>query len=130
MDMRQTTVRFRLTLAGDHLRGNASGLPPNPAVEAAVDVGLQPAPTLDSLLEHFVGNILIARDGQVIAAHSYGFASLEWHIANTAATRFHIGSLTKQFTAVSILLLAEKGKLRLDDPISKYVDDTPPHGRT
>jgi CubicO group peptidase (beta-lactamase class C family) len=120
-----TTVKFELRLQDDHLRGVATGLPPNVSAKVLVDVARVPAPTVDALLEHLMGNILIVRDGQVLADRSFGSANLEWKIANTASTRFRIGSLTKQFTAVSILLLQERGKLHLDDPISKYLDDTP-----
>jgi len=120
-----TTVKFNLRLQGDHLRGTATGLPPDPTTKVAVDVVHLPNPTLAGMLQHFMGSILIVRDGEVLADPSYGSANLEWQIFNTGSTRFHIGSLTKQFTAVSILLLAERGKLRLDDPISKYLDNPP-----
>jgi CubicO group peptidase (beta-lactamase class C family) len=120
-----TTVKFELRLQGDHLRGVATGLPPNVSAKVLVDVTRAPAPKVDVLLEHLMGNILIVRDGQVLAERSFGSANLEWKIANTASTRFRIGSLTKQFTAASILLLQERGKLHLDDPISKYLDNAP-----
>jgi len=120
-----TTVKFELRLQGDHLRGVATGLPPNVSAKVLVDVTRAPAPKVDALLEHLMGNILIVRDGQVLAERSFGSANLEWKIANTASTRFRIGSLTKQFTAASILLLQERGKLHLDDPISKYLDNAP-----
>lgn len=125
MEVRGTVVRFNLLLQDDHLQGTATGLPPDPAAKIAVDVARVPNPTVAALLERFVGSILITRDEQVLAQRSFGYASLEWHVPNTSTTRFHIGSLTKQFTAVSILLLAEQGKLRLDDPISKYVENAP-----
>ena len=125
IDVRGTTVRFNLMLKSDHLRGTATGLPPDPTAKVAVDVVHLTKPTIAALLEHFMGSILIVRDGQVVAAQSLGSANLEWHIPNAAATRFHIGSITKQFTAASILLLVDQGKLRLDDPISKYLDDPP-----
>jgi CubicO group peptidase (beta-lactamase class C family) len=90
-----------------------------------VDVARLPPPTVDTLLQHFMGSILIVREGQVLADRSFGSANLEWQIPNTASTRFRIGSLTKQFTAASILLLAERGKLRLEDPVSKYIENSP-----
>src|SRR4029450_13167276 len=52
-------------------------------------------------------------------------AHLEWDIPNTPATKFRLGSITKQFTAASILLLEERGKLTLTDPIKKYVPEAP-----
>jgi len=122
IDVRATTVRFNLALEGDHLRGTATGLPPDPAAKVAVDVVRLPNTTMAALLEHFMGSILIVRDTQVVAQRSFGSANLEWHVPNAASTRFHIGSITKQFTAASILLLADQGKLRLEDPLSKYLD--------
>ena len=70
----------------------------------------------------FMGAVVVARDGKVLLSKGYGSANLEWNLPNTPATKFGIGSMTKQFTAAAVLLLAERGKLRLDDPIAKYVD--------
>jgi CubicO group peptidase (beta-lactamase class C family) len=120
-----TVVQFNLVLEGDHLRGTATGLRPEPTAKVTVDVAHLPNPTISALLDHFMGSVLIVRDGHVLADRSFGSANIEWHISNAASTRFHIGSLTKQFTAASILLLAERGKLRLDDPVSKYLDNSP-----
>src|SRR5215469_10013997 len=122
LHVRGTTVQFNLNLEGDHLRGTATGLPPDPTAKAAINVARLPDATITSLCDHFMGSILITRDGQVVAQRSFGSANLEWHIPNSASTRFHIGSITKQFTAASILLLADQGKLRLEDPLSKYLD--------
>jgi CubicO group peptidase (beta-lactamase class C family) len=73
----------------------------------------------------FQGNILIERNGQTILEKSYGLAVEGWKIPNTAQTRFEIASVSKQFTAVAILQLAEQGKLSLDDPIGKYYKNAP-----
>ncbi|MBS1857818.1 MAG: serine hydrolase [Acidobacteria bacterium] len=73
----------------------------------------------------FTGTILVARGGQVIFSKGYGFANLEWDIPNTPDTKFRLGSVTKQFTAASILLLEERGKLKVDDPVKKYMPDAP-----
>src|SRR6185436_3788033 len=73
----------------------------------------------------FMGTVLVARDADVILSKGYGSANLEWNIPNTPATKFRLGSITKQFTAACILLLAERGKLTLDDPIKKYMPDAP-----
>lgn len=120
-----TTVKFDLKVVGDHLRGTATGLPPDVNAKIVVDVTRAADPTVENLLRQFMGSILIVQDGHVLVDHSYGSANLEWHIPNTSATKFRIGSLTKQFTAASILLLEERGRLRLDDPISKYLEDAP-----
>src|SRR5580658_6392370 len=55
--------------------------------------------------KQFMGSVLVARGDDVMFSKSYGSANLEWNIANTPATKFRIGSMTKQFTAASILLL-------------------------
>jgi CubicO group peptidase (beta-lactamase class C family) len=73
----------------------------------------------------FMGAVLVARGSTVVFSKGYGSANLEWNIPNTPATKFRLGSITKQFTAASILLLEERGKLRLDDPIRKHVPDAP-----
>ena len=52
-------------------------------------------------------------------------ADLEWNIPNSAGTRFNIASMTKQFTAASILLLEDRGKLKTDDLVKKYLTDAP-----
>jgi CubicO group peptidase (beta-lactamase class C family) len=73
----------------------------------------------------FMGAVLVARDSDVILSKGYGSANLEWNVPNTPSTKFRLGSITKQFTAASILLLEERGKLKLDDPIKKFVPDAP-----
>ncbi|MGH9473806.1 MAG: serine hydrolase domain-containing protein [Terriglobales bacterium] len=67
----------------------------------------------------------VVRAGALVFAHGYGMASLESHTAVTPATVMEIGSVSKQFTATSIFLLAHAGKLSLDDPIRKYIPEMP-----
>lgn len=74
----------------------------------------------------FSGSVLVAKDGAPVLRESFGAADREWDVANTADTKFRLGSITKQFTAVAILQLAEQGKLAVDDPISKYYADASP----
>lgn len=76
--------------------------------------------------DHFMGAVLIAKGDEVILSKGYGSANLEWNIANTPSTKFRLGSITKQFTAACILLLEERGKLKIDDPVHKYMADAPP----
>ena len=73
----------------------------------------------------FMGSVLVARGDQVLLSKGYGSANLEWNIPNSPATKFRLGSLTKQFTAASILLLEERGKLKTDDLVKKFVPDAP-----
>ena len=75
--------------------------------------------------KQFMGTVLVARDQTVILDKAYGFANLEWSIPNTPTTKFRLGSVTKQFTAASIFLLQDRGKLKIDDPVKKYMPDTP-----
>lgn len=71
------------------------------------------APQLDSLLttwvkdERFSGSVLITRNDEVLFSKGYGMADWRQHLPNTSHTKFHVGSLTKEFTAVAILLLQE-----------------------
>jgi CubicO group peptidase (beta-lactamase class C family) len=74
---------------------------------------------------HFMGTVLVARGDQVLFSKGYGFANLEWDVPNTPETKFRVGSVTKQFTAVLILKLEEQGKLNVNDPVKKYVPDAP-----
>ena len=73
----------------------------------------------------FMGAVLVARDGEILFDKGYGSANLEWNIANDGDTKFRLGSVTKQFTGVAILLLQERGKLTLDAPVKTYLPDAP-----
>ena len=73
----------------------------------------------------FMGAVLVARGSRVLFSRGYGFADLEWQVPNSPETKFRLGSVTKQFTAACILLLEERGKLKVDDPVKNYVTDAP-----
>lgn len=73
----------------------------------------------------FMGVVLVARDGDILFDKGYGSANLEWKIANDGDTKFRLGSVTKQFTGAAILLLQERGKVKLDAPIKTYLPDVP-----
>ena len=75
--------------------------------------------------KQFMGSVLVARDGTVLLSKGYGSADLEWSVPNSPTTKFRLGSVTKQFTAACILLLEERGKLKVDDPVKKYMVDAP-----
>ncbi len=66
----------------------------------------------------------------VLAEGAFGFADLENRVSATVDTVYAIGSLTKQFTAAAVLLLADEGKLSLDDPLGKFVPAFPEPGRS
>lgn len=74
----------------------------------------------------FMGAVLVAKGPIILLDKGYGKAVLEWNIPDSPDVKFRIGSMTKQFTAVLILLAEEEGKLSVDDPIRKYLPDSPP----
>jgi CubicO group peptidase (beta-lactamase class C family) len=67
----------------------------------------------------------IARGGKTILERGYGMANLEYDIPIAASTIFEAGSVSKQFTAAAVLLLAADGKLSLDEPVRKYIPELP-----
>jgi CubicO group peptidase (beta-lactamase class C family) len=69
----------------------------------------------------FSGTILVAKGGKILVNKGYGLANYEHNIPNTGKTKFRIGSVTKQFTAVAIMQLVEKGKVSLKAHISEYL---------
>jgi CubicO group peptidase (beta-lactamase class C family) len=73
----------------------------------------------------FMGAVLVARGDTVLLDRGYGSANLEWNIPNTPTTRFRAGSMGKQFTAAAVLLLEERGKLKLSDPIKLWWPSAP-----
>jgi CubicO group peptidase (beta-lactamase class C family) len=75
--------------------------------------------------KQFMGSVLIARDKTIVLDKGYGYANLEWNVPNSPTTKFRSGSITKQFTSASIFLLQERGKLKVDDAVKKYMPDAP-----
>jgi len=71
----------------------------------------------------FNGAALVVSNGHVVYHGAFGYANMEWMIPNTTDTRFNIGSVTKQFTAVLVLQLADEGKISLKDTISRYIPE-------
>jgi CubicO group peptidase (beta-lactamase class C family) len=76
-------------------------------------------------VEHFNGSVLVGKNGEIVFERGYGLANAEHQVANTPQTKFRLGSITKQFTSMAIMILMEQGKLKLDDPIGKFIDDPP-----
>jgi len=76
-------------------------------------------------VNRFSGSILVARDGKPLISRGYGMANLELDVPNKPQTVFRLGSLTKQFTAMAIMILQERGKLHTNDPICNYLSDCP-----
>ena len=73
----------------------------------------------------FNGSVLVAENGKVIYKKGFGFANMEWDIPNAPNTKHRLGSITKQFTGMLILQLAEDDKIDLQAPITKYLPDYP-----
>ena len=79
----------------------------------------------ENQIKGFTGSVLVMKNNKVLIRKAYGMADREWNVANTPDTKFEIGSITKQFTAASILQLVEQGKLSLDDKLSKFIPSFP-----
>src|SRR4051794_9186090 len=76
--------------------------------------------------QHIPGlSLAVVREGKVIKAEGYGLANVELNVPARPETVYKIASVSKQFIATGILLLVQEGKIGLDDPVSKYLKDTP-----
>jgi CubicO group peptidase (beta-lactamase class C family) len=100
----------------------SSALPVNPAAQvdkvfAAMDTTASPGCAVAAI-----------KNGQILSARGYGMADLAHDIPITRGTVFNVGSMSKQFTAASIVMLAQEGKLSLDDQIRKYLPELPDFG--
>jgi D-alanyl-D-alanine carboxypeptidase len=73
----------------------------------------------------FTGVVLVAKGDSIVYQKAFGLADRTFKVPNTTSTRFQIASVSKPITAAAILLMAERGKLSLDDPVSKWVPDFP-----
>jgi CubicO group peptidase (beta-lactamase class C family) len=72
----------------------------------------------------------VSSGGRIVLDKAYGMADLEHDARNVADTIFEAGSVSKQFTAAAVLLLAREGKLLLDDPVRKYIPELPDYRMT
>ncbi|MGZ7044813.1 MAG: serine hydrolase domain-containing protein [Candidatus Aminicenantales bacterium] len=97
------------------------GVPESSRLTAEVDAYLQPF--LDS--GGFSGAVLMASGGRVLLDKGYGLASQEFGVPNTPRTKFQIASLSKTFTAAAIMILEERGKLSVRDPLARFIPDYP-----
>ena len=87
------------------------------ALTAKIDAYLQP--TVDA--GRFSGSVLVTQDGSVVFDKAYGFANVEQHIANQTSTSFHIGSLTRLYTAATVMMLVDKQRLWLTNTVVQFV---------
>jgi len=72
--------------------------------------------------------VMVIQNGKALLSRSYGLANCEDHIPCAPETNFRLASVTKQFTAMAIMILADRKQLSLDDPITKYFPEFPPYG--
>jgi CubicO group peptidase (beta-lactamase class C family) len=84
---------------------------------------IQEVLTLAQKYRQFNGSALVAENGKVIYKGGFGMANMEWEIPNAPDTRFRLGSITKQFTAMLTLQLVEQNKIKLDGKLSEYLPD-------
>ena len=87
----------------------------------------------DMAASHFKPNepgasIIVMRDGEPLLRAGFGLANIELGVSIQPDMVFRLGSITKQFTAVAILMLEERGQLSLQDPIERFIPDYPTHG--
>lgn len=71
----------------------------------------------------------VYRAGQIVYKRGYGMEDLNEDVHITPGTVFHVASMSKQFTAASVVLLAQQGKLSLDDDVRKYIPELPDFGQ-
>lgn len=74
---------------------------------------------------NFNGSILIGRKGEILFSKGYGYSNIEQRIHNSPHTVFHLASVSRIFTSAAILLLEQRGKLSVEDKLSKYLSDWP-----
>lgn len=75
-------------------------------------------------------SLAVLKDGVVVYKKGYGSAQLEYDIPITPATVFHVASVSKEFTAFAVALLADQGKLAWDDDVRKHIPEVPDFGKT
>ncbi|GAB2776794.1 serine hydrolase domain-containing protein [Salinimicrobium soli] len=105
-------------------------------LEAVEPIAKTPEGKADQLMLPYSGDdtpggvVLVMKDGKIIFEKGYGMANLTYDVPFTPSTVTNIGSTSKQFTAMAIKLLEERGKLSLNDDIRKYFPDLPDFGKT
>lgn len=104
----------------------------NPTTSATMTLAVEdPASIIDKTLdfltgrESFTGAVLVARNGRVLFSQGYGLADRDKNLPNTPQTKYPLGSITKQFTAMGILMLQAQNKLKVQDLICRYIPECP-----
>jgi CubicO group peptidase (beta-lactamase class C family) len=100
-------------------------------VEVAEPIATEPAARLNQMMVEYTGDdvpgaaVLVMKDGEVIFQESYGMANLTYDVPMTENTLHNIGSTSKHFLTLGLLLLQEEGKLSLDDDVREYIPELP-----
>ena len=134
--MRFATAVLALMLGLAGCSSTSASAPPSstpavaPPTASTTPAAPTAAPDLDSQFREilgtdFNGSALVSRDGDILFAEGIGMADDANGIPNTPETRFRLGSVTKQFTAMAVLMLASQGLLKTTDPVCDYVDTCP-----
>jgi CubicO group peptidase (beta-lactamase class C family) len=106
----------------------------SPACAKAAEAGA-PSPMIDELFHDYDqpdvpgASVMVIRGGKILLAKSYGLADVEAKTPCAPDTDFRLASVTKQFTAMAVMILADEGKLSLDDPITKFFPEFPGYGK-
>jgi CubicO group peptidase (beta-lactamase class C family) len=98
---------------------------PTPPSDAAIGSRVDEYMQAEMRVNGFSGTILLARKGTPVIAKGYGLANAEWDIPNTPQTKFRLGSITKQFTAMAVMQVQQQGKLKVQDGICQYLSPCP-----
>jgi len=97
------------------------------AQNSAIDAAVTDYVKAEMRRQHIPGlSLLVARDGKIVRAEGFGLANVELQVPVKPETIFESGSVGKQFTATAVMMLAEEGKVSLDDPLTKFFPDGPP----
>jgi len=99
-----------------------------------VSIGAAQTPALPNAVDRFIRaelarqrvpglSVAVLRGDSIVLARGYGYANVEHHVPATDSTVYEVGSVSKQFTAAATVMLAEQGRLELDDPITRYLPE-------
>lgn len=121
------TKESKIESTGTSTMSSKEEIKVKPEEKAAVVLPVTANKELDNYLtsQRFSGTALVVRKGKVILNQSYGLANQEKQIKNTPTTRYYIGSAQKAIVATAILQLEQSGKLKIEDPVAKYIKDFP-----
>ncbi len=115
----------RITSLNRRLIPRPADFPVPPMSEAQIFTELRARLEKATAADRFAGAVLVTRNGKTLFSGAYGLADRDKKVANTLDTRFRVGSMNKMFTATAILQLVQAGKLKLTDPVGKYLTNYP-----